>query len=163
VVLATNANRTLKDWQLSGRYEPRPSLATLANAMDVGNPSNFERVAALPADLRGVQVELVTDGEIGARITSEYQASGYVWCPHSATAVEAWSRLPDGFRFERPWIAAATAHPYKFAETVEPLIGRAVEPNPALAGILNRPTRKIRIGASSGALADALGERAAAA
>jgi threonine synthase len=163
VVLATNANRTLKDWQLTGRYEPRPSVATLANAMDVGNPSNLERVTALPADLRGVRVELVNDGEIGARIISEYRASGYVWCPHSATAVEAWSRFPDGIRCERPWIAAATAHPYKFAETVEPLIGRAVEPSAALAAILNRPTRKIRIGASPGALADALRERAAAA
>jgi threonine synthase len=163
VVLATNANRTLKDWHLTGRYEPRPSLATLANAMDVGNPSNFERVAALPAELRGIQVELVTDAEIGARITSEYRASGYVWCPHSATAAEAWARLPEGIRCERPWIAAATAHPYKFAETVEPLIGQAIEPSAALAEILNRPTRKIRTGASSGALADALRERAAAA
>ena len=163
VVLATNTNRTLKDWHLTGRYEPRPSVATIANAMDVGNPSNFERVAALPPELRAVQVELVTDAEIGARITSEYRASGYVWCPHSATAVESWLRLPEAARSERPWIAAATAHPYKFAETVEPLIGRAVEPSPALAAILNRPTRKIRIGAGAGALADALGERAAAA
>src|SRR5258708_10319957 len=163
VVLATNANRTLKDWQLTGRYEPRPSVATLANAMDVGNPSNFERVAALPSELREVQVELVTDEEIRARITSEYQASGYVWCPHSATAVESWLRLPEAARSERPWIAAATAHPYKFAETVEPLIGRPVEPSPALAAILNRPTRKIRIGASPRALADALRELPAAA
>jgi threonine synthase len=131
--------------------------------MDVGNPSNFERVAALPPELRAVQVEMVTDAEIGARIAGEYRASGYVWCPHSATAVELWSRLPEAARAERPWIAAATAHPYKFAETVEPLIGRAVEPSPALAAILDRPTRKIRIGATSGALADALGERAAAA
>ena len=57
----------------------------------------------------------------------------------------------------------ATAHPYKFAEIVEPLIGRAVEPTPALAAIHNRPTRKIRIGASLDALADALRERAVAA
>jgi threonine synthase len=57
----------------------------------------------------------------------------------------------------------ATAHPYKFAETVEPLIGRAVAPTPALAAILDRPTRKTRIGASLDGLADALRERAAAA
>jgi threonine synthase len=163
LVLATNANLTLSDWHSTGRYEPRPSVATIANAMDVGNPSNFERVAALPPELRAVQVEMVTDAEIRARITGEYRSSGYVWCPHSATAVESWSRLTEAVRAERPWIAAATAHPYKFAETVEPLIGRAVEPSPALAAILDRPTRKIRIGATSGALADALGERAAAA
>src|SRR5439155_5046830 len=74
VVLATNANRTLKDWHDSGRYAPRPSVATLANAMDVGNPSNFERVSALPPEVRDVRVELVTDQQIEARITSEYRA-----------------------------------------------------------------------------------------
>jgi threonine synthase len=138
-------------------------VATLANAMDVGNPSNFERLSALPGGGEDVRVELVTDEEIKARIASEYRSSGYVWCPHSATAVEAWSRLPDAERSKRPWISMATAHPYKFAETVEPLIGRKVEPTPALAAIWNRPTRKIRIGASLDALADALRERAVAA
>jgi threonine synthase len=163
VVLATNANRTLKAWSESGHYEPRPSIRTLANAMDVGNPSNFERLSALPPELRAVHVELVTDKQIEARIAGEYRASGYVWCPHSAIAVEAWSRLPVPVRTGRPWIAAATAHPCKFADTVEPIIGQAVEPSPALAAILGRPMRKLRIGANLDALADALGERAAAA
>lgn len=160
VVLATNANRTLKDWRESGRYESRPSVATVANAMDVGNPSNFERLSALPPQVRYIRVELVTDEEIKARIVSEFAASGYVWCPHSATAAEAWSRLPTAARLERPWIAAATAHPYKFAEIVEPLIGRVVEPSPALSAIHNRPTHKIRIDARLECLADALRERA---
>lgn len=163
VVLATNANRTLRDWHVSGRYEPRPSVPTLANAMDVGNPSNFERLAALAPELSKVRVELVSDAEIETRIRNEYEASGYVWCPHSATAVEAWSRLSDRERSERPWIAAATAHPFKFAEVVEPLIGRTIDPGPALAATLNRPLRKLRIGASIGQLASALQERAAAA
>jgi threonine synthase len=131
--------------------------------MDVGNPSNFERVTALPPEGRAVGVQLVTDDEIKACIATEYRDNGYVWCPHSATAVEAWSRLPDAERSSRPWIALATAHPYKFAETVGPLIGRAVAPTPALAAIFDRPTRKIRIGTSLDALADALRERAVAA
>ena len=163
VVLASNANRTLKDWEQTGRFEPRPSVATLANAMDVGNPSNFERVASLSEEQRDVRVELVTDEEIKVRIRLDYQKSGYIWCPHSATAAEAWSRLPKAKREERPWIAAATAHPYKFAEVVEPLIGGKIEPSPALASIIDRPTRKVRIRDSLGSLADALRERAAAA
>lgn len=163
VVLATNANRTLKQWHETGRFEPRPSVATVANAMDVGNPSNFERVAALPPELRSVRVELATDDEIRARIRSDYQTNDYVWCPHSATAAEAWHRLSPSERAERPWIAAATAHPFKFAEVVEPLIGRKIEPSPALAAIFSRPTHKLRIGASLGALADILRQRAAAA
>lgn len=163
VILATNANRTLKDWHETRVYEPRASIATLANAMDVGNPSNFERLSALPPETQEVRVELVTDEEIKARIAAEYRSSGYIWCPHSATAVESWSRLPEAERSGRPWIAMATAHPYKFAEVVEPLVGRAVSPTPALATIFDRPVRKIRIGASLDALADALQERAAAA
>jgi threonine synthase len=161
VVLATNANRTLQEWHSTGRYEPRPSIQTLANAMDVGNPSNFERLSALPRDARALRVELVTDEEIAARIRSE--ARKYVWCPHSATAVEAWTRLSDSERSERPWIVAATAHPYKFAETVEPLIGRRIEPTPALAAILDRPQLKIRIRANLAELGAALQARAIAA
>lgn len=163
VVLATNANRTLLDWQRTGRFEPRASVQTLANATDVGNPSNFERLSALPRAVREVEVELVTDEQIKNRIRREYQGSGYVWCPHSATAVEAWNRLPEAYKLERPWIVAATAHPYKFADVVEPLIGREVQPSPALAAILTRPTSKIRIKPELGALADALRERAVAA
>ncbi len=162
VVLASNANRTLKDWHDTGRFEPRPSVSTIANAMDVGNPSNFERVAALSPQAQEVCVELVTDKQIKDRIRSEYRASGYVWCPHSATAAEAWWRLSEAERAERPWIAAATAHPYKFREIVETLIGRTIEPSPPLAAILDRPTHKVRIAANLGSLADTLRERAAA-
>lgn len=163
VVFATNENRTLKDWSRTGEYRPRPSIRTLANAMDVGDPSNFERLSALPPEEREVAVELVTDDQIKARIATEYDASGYVWCPHSATAVEAWSRLPERARRDRPWIAAATAHPYKFADVVEPIIGRRIEPSPPLAAILGRPVQKTRINAHLGSLAGVLSERALAA
>jgi threonine synthase len=158
VVLATNANRTLKDWHQSHRYEPRASIQTLANAMDVGNPSNFERLIALPEELRQVRVELVDDDQIKARIKVDYERSDYVWCPHSATAAEAYARLSERERSERPWIVAATAHPYKFRETVEPLIGRKVEPTPALASILGRNTRKTEIAPTLPALARTLRE-----
>lgn len=156
IVLATNANRTLADWQASGTYTPRPAVATVANAMDVGAPSNFERLAALPAEQRDVRVELVEDDAIRARIRAEHEASGYVWCPHSATAAEAHARLPDDARAARPWIAAATAHPYKFAEIVEPLIGETLVPPPALAAIRDRPAHNLSIPARLDALADAL-------
>lgn len=156
VFLATNANRTLSDWATSGRYEPRLSIATLANAMDVGAPSNFERLVALPEAHREVRVELVDDNSISARIRADHDDCGYIWCPHSATAAEAFARLPESERSARPWILAATAHPYKFRDIVEPLIGRAVEPPPALEAILDRPTSKKTIAANLDALAEAL-------
>lgn len=158
VVLATNANRTLKDWDERGRYDPRPSIATLANAMDVGAPSNFERLAALPDDGRQVRVELVDDDSIRRRIAADHAGFGYTWCPHSAIAAEAHARLPDEERSERPWILAATAHPYKFAEVVKPLAGPVATP-PALAQVRNRPPRKTSIPATLDALAAALREQ----
>jgi threonine synthase len=153
IVLATNANRTLADWKATGVYSPRASVATVANAMDVGAPSNFERLAALPPEARRLGVDLVTDDGIRERIAADHAASGYVWCPHSATAAEAYARLPDRVRAEVTWIVAATAHPFKFAETVEPLIGTSIAPPPALAAIRDRPRSGRAIPASLDALA----------
>jgi threonine synthase len=152
--LVTNANRTLGDWAASGRYEPRPAVATIANAMDVGAPSNFERLTSL--DLGAFGIERVDDETIRARIVTDYRATGYVWCPHSATVAEAYARLAPEQRDERPWLLCATAHPYKFAEIVEPLIERVIAPPPALAAILGREAHAVPIPATSAALADAL-------
>lgn len=160
VVLATNANRTLLEWQRSGDYAPRPSLPTLANAMDVGDPSNFERLRALGVSPRDVTVELVDDEAIRRRIGEDHARTGYVWCPHSAIAAEAFHRLAPEQRRERPWIAAATAHPYKFAEIVEPLIGRKLPAPPQLAAIAGRPSHKHRISERLESLADLLEEDA---
>jgi len=124
--------------------------------MDVGAPSNFERVAALGDALGEINVELVDDATIRARIVTEYDASNYVWCPHSATAAEAYARLPAEARAERSWLLCATAHPYKFAEIVEPLIGTAITPPPALAAILDREAHAVPIPATSAALAGVL-------
>ena len=145
VILATNANRTLGEWFETGDYAPRPSIATLANAMDVGAPSNFERLIHLPPELRQVTVERVEDNAIEARIKADHRA-GYVWCPHSATAAEAYARLDGARKNERTWVAAATAHPFKFADIIEPLIGETVEPSPSLRALIGRPTRKVAIG-----------------
>jgi threonine synthase len=159
VVLVTNANRALFDWHGTGNYAPRASVATLANAMDVGAPSNFERLLALSPAERQVRVELVEDEAIRTRMAAEYRASGYVWCPHSATAVEAYGRMAGGERVERPWLAAATAHPFKFAEAIEPVIGAKIEAPPMLKAILGRPADKLTIPPELGALAEALDER----
>lgn len=139
IILATNANETLTDWFASGRYSPRNSIATLANAMDVGAPSNFERLASF--DEHAIHgVIKVDDNAIRARIRSEFAASGYVACPHTATGLEAYERLSDTDKSSQPWIIGATAHAYKFADVVEPLIGEAITPPPALAAVLRRPT-----------------------
>jgi threonine synthase len=139
ILLATNANRTVSEFFDTGVWRPRDSVATLANAMDVGNPSNMERLRALFRDgLRDVlHARLVTDDEIRDMIRAEAQHD-YVWDPHGATAASVYHQLAAD-RKREPWVLAATAHPAKFNDIVEPLIGRAVDVPPALARLLELP------------------------
>jgi threonine synthase len=157
VVLAQNANRAMVRFFDEGRYAPAPSIATIANAMDVGNPSNFERfdagLAALNHDVRALSVD---DATIRAQISKEAKRSGHVWCPHSAVAAFAYDQLSQDEK-AKPWVIVATAHPYKFRENVEPLIGKEVTPSPALAAIKDMPMAVRDISADLGALADVLG------
>ncbi|MBV8784106.1 MAG: threonine synthase [Gammaproteobacteria bacterium] len=162
VVLAHNANRTVPDYLATGRWQPRASVSTLASAMDVGDPSNMERLRALFPQwesLRAaVRATTVSDEEIRARIRKGYAEYGQVWCPHTATAAEAYARLSEEERAAERWVLVATAHPAKFPEIVEPLIGRRLEPPPSLAALFARPVRYREIGAQLGALRAALEE-----
>ena len=149
IVLAVNANRTIPDFLATGQWEPRPSRSTLASAMDVGNPSNMERLRnLLPdfGDLRAaVEVYPVDDEAIKRQIANDYAKYGQTWCPHTATAFWAYDHLPAARRSGLPWIVSATAHPAKFEGIVEPIIGRAVPVPPALAALLERPTASTRL------------------
>ena len=141
VVLASNANTALPDFFAGGDYAPRPSIATLANAMDVGAPSNFERLQSLypdNAELRAtLRAEAVSDAEIRAAIVRTRKERGHVVCPHTACAADVLDRLrASGVAGD--WAAVATAHPAKFPEVVEPLLGETIAPPPALAAMLAR-------------------------
>jgi threonine synthase len=139
IVLAANANRAVPDYLSGGVWQPRPSVATLASAMDVGNPSNLERLRWLDPDRSmRLQAGSVGDDEIRDTIRRDFHELGRVWCPHTATAACLYRRLPGTAR-ERRWVVVATAHPAKFDEIVEPLIGNTVPVPAPLAAILARP------------------------
>jgi threonine synthase len=167
IVLAHNANRSVPDYLDTGDWQPRPSIATLASAMDVGNPSNMERLRALFPDVRdmrsAVSAFTVNDDAIRARIRAGFTEFGQVWCPHTATAAEAFDRLCSA-RHGTPkqqgrWVVVATAHPAKFREIVEPLIGRTIPVPETLAKLFARPVECTEIEADLGALRAALGQR----
>ena len=143
----------------SGAWRPRASVATLASAMDVGNPSNMERLRALfPDRLRDrISARLVTDEEIRATIRRDAEALGYVWDPHGATAAHVYHQLPEA-RLDEPWVLVETAHPAKFNEIVEPLIGREIPVPPALARLLSLPRQETELDPSLDALRAALTE-----
>ena len=144
VVLASNANRTLPDYFSGQDYRGRPGLATLANAMDVGDPSNFERLAWVyrDRDLRDAHIRSVSidDDTIRDTIASVDREQGMALCPHTACAVAA-LRERRRAGYSTPHLIAATAHPAKFDEVVEPIVGRRMPPPPALAELLNRPSK----------------------
>jgi threonine synthase len=160
LLLTFNANRTVPDYLESGEWRPRPSVATLASAMDVGNPSNMERLRHLHPDFESltgaVRAQSVTDEQIRARIRHDDPALGQVWCPHTATAAEAYANLPAVRRASGPWVLVSTAHPAKFPETVEPLIGREIPVPPALARLLTLPRSALEVPATLEALASVL-------
>lgn len=143
IVLATNANLTITDFFQSGEWRPRPSVPTLASAMDVGNPSNMERLLALypdPGELRQkLAAYSVSDEEIRSTIRRDDRELGQVWCPHTATAAHVYRQVVRHDPGSH-WVLVATAHPAKFDEIVEPLIGRAVDIPPALTELLARPS-----------------------
>jgi len=145
IVLAHNANRAVPDYLGTGRWEPRPSIATLASAMDVGDPSNMERLRAMYPDfeqLRGaVSAGSVDDAAIRTRIREGFERYGQVWCPHTATAAEIYERLSPQRRAAGRWVLVATAHAAKFREIVEPVIGCSVRVPPALERLFSRPVR----------------------
>lgn len=140
VVLATNANRPVTHYLETGDWQPFETQQTLATAMDVGNPSNMERLRFhwdTPDALRdAVHAERIGDDAIQEQIRRGEDDWGEVWCPHTATAVEARDRLDS--TGESEWILVATAHPAKFPEVVEPLIGRTVPIPDALAEVMER-------------------------
>lgn len=163
IVLATNANTTVEDYLATGQWLPRPTVATLASAMDVGNPSNMERLRSLCGDdaarvREEVSAVAVSDDEIRATIQDEYRRSGSVICPHTATGFFAYRRLPAAERAHRHWVVVATAHAAKFDTIVEPLLGATIKPPAELARLLRLPARFETIQPSLEELAAWLGD-----
>ena len=159
IVLATNANRLVGDYLAGAPWLPRASVQTLASAMDVGNPSNMERLRGMHGDadrLSGLLSAVsVDDDQIREQIRVDYEAFGFPTCPHTATATWVYRHFTDERR-RQDWILVATAHPAKFETIVEPLIGAAVPLPDELARILSRPSRCRRINADLQALAAAM-------
>jgi threonine synthase len=117
--------------------------------MDVGNPSNMERLMRLFGDRDAVAANLqawsADDEAIAREIRNSHAQFGVAMCPHTATAIDAWRHLGERERQAEDWIAVATAHAAKFEQVVEPLIGESVDLPDALREILGRPAHFVRI------------------
>jgi threonine synthase len=137
-IAANNANDIFYKYLQTGKYEPKPSKQTLANAMDVGDPSNFARIY----DLYGKSHAKITSIISGATYTDEdikqtmrecYKASGYILDPHGACGYQA---LKDGLKDGEFGVFCETAHPAKFKEKVDEILGIDVEIPERLAAFM---------------------------
>lgn len=159
---ATNDNDVVPACLKDGVFRPRPSVATLSNAMDVGNPSNFERLLALfggdyarmGALLSG---DAVSDAETLEEMRSTHEATGIVVDPHTAVGIRAARRfLAKHPERSDAFVVLSTAHPAKFTQTVERAVGKAPGLPEALRRALDLPKRSVRIPPRMAALAEFL-------
>jgi threonine synthase len=153
LVACSNANRTVPDYLDGGDYQPRPSVATWSNAMDVGAPSNWERIAALfGRDRNQLQQALRWGSATDAKTAAEMQRLanlGYSACPHTAVAGHVLRQV------QRPGelgVVVATAHPAKFPEAVQAATGQTPALPAELQALQDRPlvVRDIAVGGDLG-------------
>ncbi len=146
-IAAVNANKVFPEFLKSGEYKPQASIHTLANAMDVGDPSNFARVY----ELFGRNVEELkkvvssysySDELIGKTIASVSERFGYICDPHGAVGFAA---LEDNLAGGETGLFLETAHPAKFIDTVEKFIGKKVEIPARLAKFMNGTKKSVVI------------------
>lgn len=128
-IAANNRNDIFYQYLQAGEYHPRPSVATIANAMDVGDPSNFARIldlyqhshTAISAEISGATY---TDNQIRETVKETWQVYGYLLDPHGACGYRA---LHEQLQPNETGIFLETAHPAKFLDTVESIIGEKVD------------------------------------
>ena len=159
-VAAANRNDVFPQYLNSGKYEPRQSVQTIANAMDVGAPSNFERIQSLyegnyQAICKEVKGFSYNDSQIKEGIAELYNNYGYICCPHSATGYLATKeynsqRREDLRSGSTIWLSTASAA--KFSEVIEPVINRMPQIPPRLKELLEREGHFTLMEASAGEL-----------
>ena len=157
-VAANNANDVFLEYLTTGTYTPRPSVPTLANAMDVGAPSNFDRILdlyghdweAVKADISGARC---SDAEIRSTLSECLHKYGYQLDPHGACGFHAvWHRLSPG----ESVLLCETAHPAKFRQTVEEATGAPVALPDRLAAFLQGEKQSVPMGRDYPAFRDYL-------
>ncbi len=141
-VASTNANDVVPEFLETGIFSPRPSVATISNAMDVGNPSNYARLVELYGkDLEAIKKDIFgtryNDEETAQAIEKVYKAGGYIMDPHGAVAYLGLKEYAKTTGEKFSGVFLATAHPSKFIEVVEDIINKKIELPERLQSIVN--------------------------
>ena len=148
-IAANNRNDIFYQYLKTGVYSPKASIATIANAMDVGDPSNFARVLDLykhshEAICKDISGCTYTDEQISETMDSTYKRTGYLLDPHGAVAYRS---LIEGLEPNETGIFLETAHPAKFKSTVESIINEEIDIPDKLAAFLNGDKQTVKMSA----------------
>ena len=147
-IAANNANDIFYNYLQTGEYHPQPSKQTIANAMDVGDPSNFARIIDLyKGDHKKISSFIsgatFSDEEIRHAMKECHDATGYTLDPHGACGYEA---LKEGLKAGETGVFCETAHPAKFKDTVEPVSGAEVQIPERLAAFMKGTKQSVEMG-----------------
>ncbi len=145
-IASTNANCVVPEYLKTGDFNPRSSLRTISNAMDVGNPSNFERILdVFQRDHQNISQQIegkfYTDEDVKEVIKTVYREKGYIIDPHSAIGYQGLKDYLSETSADVQGVFLGTAHPAKFGEVVEPLLEKKVALPPALKEALEKPSQ----------------------
>ncbi|WP_338874017.1 threonine synthase [Spirosoma sp. SC4-14] len=149
-IAATNRNHVVPTYLKTGKYTPKASIATISNAMDVGNPSNFVRLAHLYGDdydrlTANISGYFYDDDQTRAGMKQIFDQFGYIACPHTAIGIMGMQEFQVETHRDVVGVALATAHPSKFKPLVEDVLGIDVVVPERLAVLANRDKKSIRI------------------
>lgn len=150
---ATNVNDVVPQYLKGSGYHPRRSIQTIANAMDVGDPSNFVRIQSLfeqsDSEIRKhLKGYSFSDEETCAAISELYENTGYLACPHTAIGYLAAKKHQPNGEDASHTIVLSTAHPVKFRDEIEPIIKKQIEVPDRLQKWMNREKKSVAIGNS---------------
>ncbi len=162
-IAACNANDAIPEYLKDGHYQPKPSVATISNAMDVGNPSNFVRILQLvknnlPALKNQLSSYSITDAETKKAIKDVYLNSNYLLDPHGAVGYCGLKKYLSNHPEQRG-IFLETAHPIKFYDVVEPIINKKIQLPQSIIQLSNREKKSKKIKKDFAALKAILYER----
>lgn len=151
-IAANNRNDVVYNYLQTGVYTPKPSVATIANAMDVGDPSNFARILdlyhnsweAIKAEISGFTY---TDEQIAQTLADVYRQRGYLLDPHGAVAYRS---LQEGLQPGEVGVMLETAHPAKFKSVVDSIIGEDIDIPQRLAAFMENPKESVRMPSAFG-------------
>ena len=151
-IAANNRNDVVYNYLQTGVYTPKPSVATIANAMDVGDPSNFARILdlyhnsweAIKAEISGFTY---TDEQIAQTLADVYRQRGYLLDPHGAVAYRS---LQEGLQSGEVGVMLETAHPAKFKSVVDSIIGEDIDIPQRLAAFMENPKQSVRMPSAFG-------------